>query len=242
MTGPIFVSHSSNDRDEANALALALRQAFSQRVRTFNTSSGTAIQAGDKWRQVILEAIRDASVVILWCTPSAANSKEVAFEIGAAFAYERRIIPCAVHMPPSKLPWSLSEFQAPALDSSEGWIQLAEAVAVALEYGGGIDRGPLLQLAAKFTAPNTALDVQFIGRTVIFKNTSNAPISNVQIVAVAGLPPSWINAINGKELKDGQSKTRLRQPIEENQEFDLSWGDVAGATHRRRIQIGGTTA
>jgi hypothetical protein len=47
MNGPIFVSHASPDGAEANELALALRQAFGQRVRTFNTSSRAAIQAGD---------------------------------------------------------------------------------------------------------------------------------------------------------------------------------------------------
>jgi hypothetical protein len=181
MTGPIFVSHSSTDKDEANALAHALRQAFGERIRTFNTSSGTAIQAGDKWRQVVLDAIRDASVVILWCTPAAATSKEVAFEIGAAFAYGRRIIPCAVHVPPSKLPWSLSELQAPALDTQQGWLQLADAVANALDYGGSIEKTPLLELAEKFTAPSDAVEVKAVGLTVEFKNTSNAPITNIQV-------------------------------------------------------------
>lgn len=241
MTGPIFVSHSSADKAEANALALALRQAFSDRIRTFNTSSGTAIQAGDKWRQVILDAIRDASMVILWCTPAAANSKEVAFEIGAAFAYGRRIIPCAVHLPPSKLPWSLSELQAPALDTPEGWIQLAEAVANALGYGGAIHKEPLLQLAKKFTAPSDALEVKVIGHTVEFKNTSSAPITNVHVAPVDGPQPPWVVAMQGGSLLAGQGKTVLRQSPADRQEFELTWDDVAGATHRRRVEIGGTS-
>ena len=240
MAGAIFVSHSSTDKDEANALALALRQAFVERIRTFNTSSGTAIQAGDKWRQVILEAIRDASVVILWCTPAAAHSKEVAFEIGAAFAYDKRIIPCAVHLPPSKLPWSLSELQALTLDTPDGWILMGEAVANALGYGASIDNAPLLQLATKFTAPSDALDVKVIGHTVEFRNTSSAPITNVQVVTVAGASPSWVVAIQGGSLQAGQGKTLLRHPPADSQEFELSWDDVAGTRHRRCLQIGGT--
>jgi hypothetical protein len=242
VTGPIFVSHSSEDRDEANALAYALRQAFSQRVRTFNTSSGTAIQAGEKWRQVILDAIRDASVVVLWCTPAATKSKEVAFEIGASFAYGKQIIPCAVHMPPSRLPWSLDELQAPALETESGWLQLAEAVANSLEYNGGIDKEPLLQLAKKFQAPSDALDVKAIGRTLEFKNTSNAPISNLDVLPVAGETPEWLIAIAGQSLQAGQGRTLLRQPAPDSREFDLSWDDVAGARHQRRVTIGGTTA
>ena len=238
MTGPVFISHSSADKDEANALALALREAFSQRIRMFNTSSGTAIQAGDKWRQVILDAIRDAGVVILWCTPAAVDSKEVAFEIGAAFAYKKRIIPCAVHLPPSRLPWSLSEFQVPALDTPQGWKQLAEAVGSALEYGGAISDAPLAELAAKFTAPNNALEVKPIGHTIEFKNTSTTPITNVQIVAVAGSSPSWLVAINGASLQAGQGKIILRQPPADEQEIELMWNDIAGATHRRRVTVG----
>jgi hypothetical protein len=43
---------------------------------------------------------RDNSLV----APAAAYGRESAFEIGAAFAFGKRIIPCAVHMPNS--PWS----------------------------------------------------------------------------------------------------------------------------------------
>lgn len=239
MNGPIFISHSSDDKNEANALASALRQAFSQQIRTFNTSSGTAIQAGDNWRKAMLDAIRDASIVILWCTPAATNSKWVAFEIGAAFAYGRRIIPCAVHLAPSDLPFNLSELQAPALDTADGWLNMADAVANYLAYPGVIDRDPLIQLAKQFTASTSALQVDAIGMTIGFKNVSHAPIADLQVKPAAGEDPSWVSAVRGVALQPGQSRTLLRSEDAEDREFDVTWRDVAGVAHKQRVLVAG---
>lgn len=134
MNSDVFLSHSSADKEDANALASALNHAFNHSIRMFNTSSGVQIKAGDKWRQAILDALRNTRAVILWYTPSAEHSNEVAFEIGAAFAYAKRIIPCSVHISPAKLPWSLSELQAVALDTEEGWLKLGSSLATALEF------------------------------------------------------------------------------------------------------------
>jgi hypothetical protein len=75
------------------------------------------------------------------------------------------LIPCCVHVAPSKLPWSLSETQAlTQLDKEEGWIRLADTVGNIINYSGTIDSEPLRRLSESFRATNDAVQVIAVGR------------------------------------------------------------------------------
>jgi hypothetical protein len=243
IPGPLFISHSSLEGDDVVALCKALRAAFDDKLRMFNTSSGTAIQAGDRWRNRIIEAIQSSSVVVLWATPAAIASREVAFEIGAAFACSKVVLPCAIHIKPSSLPWSLSELQVLMLDQERGWLELAAAIANVTQYPGSVKEVPLLELAARFTTRSEALRVSCIGYTVEFLNTSKAPIMGLRAVSCGLDPvPTWVAAVEGISLEPGKSSVVLRDREPGEYKLQFTWTDVTGGTQRQEATIKGTPA
>jgi hypothetical protein len=235
---PIFISHSTKERGDVGALGEALRAAFNKETRIFNSSSGFPIEPGTRWRDRILDAIREATVVILWGTPDALESKEVAFEIGAALALERKVIPCAVHVPPEDLPWGLSELQAVTLDSSDGWQRLTDAIANALDYKGVIQNAPLVALSRNFTAPSDALLIRTVGFTIELRNSSPSRIVNIQATVVTGPEPEWLQAVGGISLEPDQATVLLRD-AHSFQKVSFTWTDVAGMNHTKDIDIQG---
>lgn len=242
VSSSIFVSHSKEDHDAVNALTSALRTAFGGRLRTFNTSSGAAIPAGDLWRTYILAALRSAPVVLLWGTSSALQSREVAFEVGAAMAYDLPIITCCVHIAPAALPWGLAERQALIMDSDQGWEQLPDEIASIINFAGAVDKAPLRELADRYEAPGDALDVSALGYTLEFHNRSSTPISDVEFVASdEGGTPEWATALKGAVLEPDAFAVVLRD-AESERTVDVTWRDIAGATHRRSFPIPSTPA
>lgn len=238
MTGPIFISHASSDADDVNRLALALRAAFHGELRTFNTSSGTAIAAGLNWRERILEALEGSAVVILWATRESMSSTEVAFEIGAAYAFEKRVLPCCVHISPGSLKWSLSERQALIMDQKSGWERLAKDVADAINYASTYDLSDLDALASDFTTPLRALEVESLGLTLVLRNVADVALSGIAIEAVKGCPvPDWAASVTDLTLEARGSMYLARRPGEEASSLVVRWTDLAGTSRSQSLEI-----
>jgi hypothetical protein len=236
--GPIFISHSSVDHDAVNALTAALREAFGGHLRTFNTSTGSAIPAGDMWRNYILAALKASPATILWATPNALQSREVAFEIGAAMAYGLPIISCCVHISPSTLPWGLAERQALVMDSESGWEKLPEELGTLLNFQGVIDSDPLKNLSDVYEAPGDALELSAVGHTLEFRNISATPISEIR---VSGSDVTdWSEALESTVLDPGGFVVLLRDPNPRETSCVLSWKDIAGVSHSREVSVKGT--
>lgn len=241
MSGLIFISHASEDHADVNALIGALREAFKGRLRTFNTSSGEALSPGEDWRRELLNAMDDAAVVLLWATSSALDSKEVAFEIGAAAATKRYIIPCCVHIPPDSLPWGLDRLQALILDSESGWMQLAERIAEVTKYQGRLELDPLKELSECFEAPDDALTAEALGYTIELKNRSKSQIDEIRLEPADEHPlPVWATEFDIATLGPGESVVMLRDRSEGRRSLSLSWSDVTGATRQRRVTLPAT--
>ncbi len=238
MPGSIFISHSADDREDVSALADVLIESFQGSLRAFNTSTGTAIQPGSAWRERIMEAIESAPLVLLWATPSALESPEVAFEIGAAFAYERDVLPCCIHIPPATLRWSLSERQALLMDKRDSWVHLAERVAQAVGYSAPIVQAPLTDLAQRFQAPSDALAMSALGYTLEFKNNSKSVVSNIKLEARPSgtASPDWLQGVS-KVLNAGESVVVFRDQTSSESEVELSWTDITGARQRRVLSV-----
>jgi hypothetical protein len=240
--GPIFISHSTADHEDVINLGHALRAALKSQVRIFNTSD-FAITPGTRWRDRIITAIRDSSVVVLWATPNALESKEVAFEIGAAFAFDKAIIPCCVHVPPSSLPWSLSEIQAhTVLDKEDGWDQLATVVANQLNLPIAIDKAPLLEFATRFRATSQAVEFEAIGLTIEIRNTSTSAVTGLGLEASdqGETLPAWASAFQDIDLAAGESKLLIRGVDTPDRHFRLTWTDAVGIPHTRDVSVPGT--
>jgi hypothetical protein len=178
-------------------------------------------------------------VVVLWATNSALQSREVAFEIGAASAYERAIIPCCVHIPPNTLPWGLAERQALVMDRQTGWDKLANRVAEMINFGGPLELAPLLELAGRFLAPSHALDLIMLGYTLELKNVSSSPVYDITITSPdpSHAPPEWHDALERKKLDPNQSVILFRDSTETASDVVIEWSDVAETRQRRVVTV-----
>jgi len=84
----VFISYAQSDRDKVAQ--------FVQALRTTNITGwldATDISAGDDISSAVRDALRGASAVIVFMSNNALNNRWVQFEIGAAEALEKRIIP-----------------------------------------------------------------------------------------------------------------------------------------------------
>ena len=106
----VFISHATEDKPWAAQFNTALRQ---QGVKTWFDASDLA--PGDSISTTIQQALRDCRILVIIYHPSMADFPMTYFELGAAVADGKRIIPVAIQQQdgePRPLPVFLSKFQA----------------------------------------------------------------------------------------------------------------------------------
>lgn len=102
----IFVSYSSKDRPWVSEFVAALRN---EGVIPW---SDAEIAPGDKWADVIQQALRESSALVMILSPDNAESPWMFFELGAAIADKKKIIPVIVkNLERSRIPSLLQGFQ-----------------------------------------------------------------------------------------------------------------------------------
>lgn len=91
----IFISHSSADKDIADALVDMLCTALNLRVADFLCTSvdGAKLRGGDQTDAVLRSAIREVPAFLSILTPVAVTSTYVLFELGARWGNEKHHIP-----------------------------------------------------------------------------------------------------------------------------------------------------
>jgi hypothetical protein len=72
--GRVFISYSRKDLDAVQRLARHLRR------QSISVWFDERLRAGQPWREQLVEAIRNTDAVVLWATPSALASQNVAWE------------------------------------------------------------------------------------------------------------------------------------------------------------------
>ena len=119
----VFVSHTPEDHPWAAQFNTALRE---QGVKTWFDASDLA--PGDSISATIQQALRDCQILVIIYHPSMADIPMTYFELGAAVADGKRIIPVAIQQDGEtrQLPVFLSRFQAITEASPE---QAAQQVA-----------------------------------------------------------------------------------------------------------------
>ncbi|GEM_PF-6056563 len=129
----VFLSHIHEDHEIASALESIIRDALLSAFDIFNSSNRTSLNAGDPWRDVIIDRLRNAAAVLVIATPESVGSSWINFESGGAWLAERRVIPCCGRgMTPSSLPAPLSHLQAIDLARSEDLQGLIDNLAKAV--------------------------------------------------------------------------------------------------------------
>lgn len=88
----VFISHanSKKDREFAQSLALHLRD---KGVETWND---TTIMAGEDWEENLRNSLDESSAFIVLLSPDWKDSEWTAFELGAAQAIRKKVIPILI--------------------------------------------------------------------------------------------------------------------------------------------------
>lgn len=117
-----FISYSSSDEELARFVEAHLR---AQGLDVFVAS--VSLQPGERWSEAIWANLKASPWVVFLASGAACRSAYVQQELGAALAFEKRVVPIVWDLPPSELPGWLKERHA--LDLRGGsWDDLALAV------------------------------------------------------------------------------------------------------------------
>ena len=127
---PVFISYARSDTESARELVRSLDAAG---VRSWLDVA--EIQPGERWASRIQDELREARVLVLLLTPDSLKSQWTFFEVGAAVADGKTIIPVlSKDVEPKDVPPILRNFQ---------WIQgstpgeAGELIARAVERAEG---------------------------------------------------------------------------------------------------------
>lgn len=103
----VFLSYSHEDRAWASEFAAALREAGLK--AWFDVHD---LLPGERWQEHVEKALRESSTLVVILSPESAKSPWTFFELGAAIAGNKRIIPVlAQEMAPERVPVLLRRFQ-----------------------------------------------------------------------------------------------------------------------------------
>lgn len=106
-TYEVFLSYSSRDRAWVSEFAAALRDAG---VKSWFDVSDLA--PGERWQERIQEALRDSNTLVVILSPNSVESPWTFFELGAAVADRKRIIPVLTEdVEVTHVPLLLKQFQ-----------------------------------------------------------------------------------------------------------------------------------
>ena len=127
----IFIGHSAVDRKIAALLKETVAAYVPSDVDVFVSSDLDSIKAGEDWLEVIIDRLRNCTVVVALITPNSTESPWVHYEVGLADAGKPVVIPVTARGGRlSELPAPLGRRQGRNLASAEeAVVLLAEVVA-----------------------------------------------------------------------------------------------------------------
>jgi TIR domain len=132
----VFVSHISEDAAVADWLKDTLNRDFLRLLEVFVSSDTESIDVGTPWFDSVRQALLDAGVLIVLCSPASISKPWINFEVGAAWIMDKQIIPlCHSGLTPGALPIPLSLRQGLDLSEPAGLRRLYEGLAREFGYG-----------------------------------------------------------------------------------------------------------
>ena len=109
----VFISHSETDRELAQKLSSALKEAG---LSVFDMYSD--IYPGDNWAEKVSVALEEADAMLVLFTPNSLSSPTVMYEVGYALGHEEfkgRVFPVLAtgqgEVSTRDIPWILNKFQ-----------------------------------------------------------------------------------------------------------------------------------
>lgn len=121
MATQIFISHIKEDAAVAARLKLRMTEDFFGQLRVFVSSDTESIAAGEQWLPSVSEELRNASFLIVLCSPAAVTHPWVNFEAGAGWMREIPVIPvCFGGLKLLDLPMPLAAGEGLELNDAQG--------------------------------------------------------------------------------------------------------------------------
>ncbi len=121
MSKKIFVSHVNEERSLALRVKESLESDFLGLVDVFASTDVESIDAGRPWLAAIEAALKESAMIVVLCSPSSISRPWINFEIGAAWALEKDIVPlCHSGLKPDKLPMPLLLLNGIRISDAEG--------------------------------------------------------------------------------------------------------------------------
>lgn len=102
----LFISYASKDRPWVSEFVAALQK------EGLHPWSDAEIAPGEKWEEAIQQALRESNALVMVLSPDSTQSPWTFFELGAAIAGKKKIIPVLVKdLEWSRIPAILRQFQ-----------------------------------------------------------------------------------------------------------------------------------
>jgi hypothetical protein len=103
----VFLSYSAKDRPWVSEFASTLKEEGV--AAWFDVFELTP---GERWKEKIQEALRASSTLVVILSPNSVDSPWTFFELGAAIADNKRIVPVVIEdIPVERLPSLITQFQ-----------------------------------------------------------------------------------------------------------------------------------
>lgn len=129
MATQIFISHIKEDAAVAARLKLRMTEDFLDQFGVFLSSDTESIAAGENWLSSVSEELRNASFLIVLCSPAAVIRPWVNFEAGAGWIREIPVIPvCFGGLKLLDLPMPLAASQGLELNDAQGLRKLYDRI------------------------------------------------------------------------------------------------------------------
>jgi hypothetical protein len=90
----IFISFVHEDEKVAAAVKLLIEEELELPDKVFLSGDKTMVYAGDRWRDRITVALKEAKLVVLMLSKRSVRRPWVNFEAGGAWLTDKTIIPC----------------------------------------------------------------------------------------------------------------------------------------------------
>ncbi len=126
----VFISHIHEEERLAISLKEWIETTFTEQCRAFVSSHPEDIALGQKWLDEIDQALSEANLLLILCSPLSVSRPWINFEAGCGFNKKVPIIPiCHSGQLKNELPSPLSTFQSIKLEKSSSCKELITSLA-----------------------------------------------------------------------------------------------------------------
>ena len=116
----VFISHITEESELAKIIAEEIEHYFLGLLDTFVSSDGKSIPTGERWLDLIDNALANSAIQISLCSPQSIKRPWINFEAGASWIRKIPVVPlCHSGLSKSNLPIPMVMLQAADLDKAE---------------------------------------------------------------------------------------------------------------------------